>query len=358
MKKKSTSLEVVSILVGAILSVTMFISFPVHGAPYYKGKTIEILVESRVGGGTDTIARITANVIPKYIPGKPSIVVRSKPGGAGAIANNVFYKRGKPDGLHVLQNSTSPISMQMRRNPIVKYDLTKLRHIGNIARGGNVLLVRSKVKKNLFDPKAEPVICGTKEGEETWLSMALWGKHFLGWNIRWIPGYSGTSDMALAVERGEIDMIGTTSIFMLKRLMDEGKLEPLTQAGSYKKGKLVRRSDFPNVPTFEEMLGDKKPTGLPWESYMSWIGSSLVGKFLSAPPGTPDKYMSILVNAFAKQRNDPQFDELMKKMVNIEYEVGAGSETAEILNKVLAAPKEAIEYAIDLKKKYGLIATK
>ena len=149
---------------------------PGHAAPYYAGKAIEILGESRVGGGTDTMARIIALYYPKYIPGNPTIVIRSQPGAAGAIANNVFYATGKPDGLHLMMNSSSPISLQLRSRDIVKYDLTKLVHIGNVNRGTNLMIVRKSALKRLTDPKADPVVCGTKEGEETWMGMGLWGR--------------------------------------------------------------------------------------------------------------------------------------------------------------------------------------
>ena len=69
MKKKSTFIVSVFISATVVLAASVFVPFSVLAEPYYKGKTIEFLGESRVGGGTDTMARITAAVIPKYIPG-------------------------------------------------------------------------------------------------------------------------------------------------------------------------------------------------------------------------------------------------------------------------------------------------
>jgi len=329
-----------------------------HAAPYYQGKTIDIIVESRVGGGTDTMARIIAFFLPKYIPGKPSIVVRSQPGAAGVIANNIFYEKGIPDGLHLMMNGSSAMSLQLRSRDIVKYDLTKYVNIGNVNRGTNILIVRKDALKRLYDPKAEPVICGTKEGEETWLAMALWGREFLGWNIRWIPGYSGTSDIELAFRRGELDMFGTTNGFILKRMMEEGLAVAIAQGGIFKGGKFIRRRDFPDVPTIVEVMGPKKPTGLPWQAYMAWLGPDEVDKFLVAPRNTPKQYASILIDAFAKVAKDPQFDERVKRMVSDVYEVGVGQETTDILKAGLLVPPAALEYAKNLQRKYGIIAEK
>lgn len=324
--------------------------------PYYQGKTIEILGESRVGGGTDTMARIIASVLPKYIPGKPKVVVRAMPGGAGSIANNIFYDKGNPDGLHLLMNSSSPISLQLRGREIVKYNLLDYKHIANVARGGNIIIIRKGALKRLYDPKREPVICGTKEGEETWNGILIWGKEFLGWNVRWVPGYSGTSDIELAFRRGEVDVFGTSNAFIINRLREEGLAVPITQGGSFKGGKFSRRPDFPDVPTFVETLGDKKPTGVPWKAYLVWMGPKLVDKFLVAPRNTPDRYVSVLVDAFAKMAKDPKFDQLVKKMVSAVYEVNVGAETTNILRNILDVPKEVLEYSRGLQRKFGIIS--
>jgi len=326
--------------------------------PYYEGKTIEIMGESRVGGGTDTVARIIASFLPKYIPGKPGIVVRAQPGAGGSIANNVFYATGKPDGLHLMMNSGSPIALQMRSRDIVKYDLTKYGHIGNINRGSNVILVRKEALKRFYDSKTQPVICGTKEGEEAWMNMLLWGREFLGWNIRWIPGYSGTSDIELAFQRKEVDVFGTTNAYIINRMVNDGTAVAVTQAGIYKNKKYLRRKDFPNVPTFVEVLGDKKPSGLPWQAYLAWSGGKEVDKFLVAPRNTPGQYLTTLITAFRKSTQDPQFGEKIRKMVSEVYEVGVGQETTDLLMAALAAPSEAIDYGRGLQAKFGIIATK
>ncbi|MDZ4241194.1 MAG: hypothetical protein U1D99_00050, partial [Candidatus Omnitrophota bacterium] len=212
--------------------------------PYYEGKTITVLVQSRVGGGTDTTARMIAAHLPKYIPGKPRIVLRNMPGGGGSIANNIFYERGNLDGLHLLMSGSSAVSMQLRERDIVKYNLMDLNPIGHISRGGNVLMVRKEAFPRLTDPSAAPVVIGTKEGEETWLAMTIWGAEFLGWNLRYIPGYAGSSDFAIAFQRGEIDMMGTSNAYLIEQRRNEGSVVLVTQMGTYgAEGNFLRRAD-------------------------------------------------------------------------------------------------------------------
>ena len=52
---------------------------------FYRGKTIQLIVGTGEGGGYDYSARLVAQFLPDYIPGRPTIVPRNMPG-AGSIA--------------------------------------------------------------------------------------------------------------------------------------------------------------------------------------------------------------------------------------------------------------------------------
>ena len=43
----------------------------------FSGKKIELIVPYREGGGSDTYARLFAPYLEKYLPGKPTILVRN-----------------------------------------------------------------------------------------------------------------------------------------------------------------------------------------------------------------------------------------------------------------------------------------
>ncbi len=126
--------------------------------------------------------------------------------------------------------------------------------------------------------------------------------------------------------------------------------------GTLKNGKFARRADFPEVPTLEDLLLDKKPTGIPWQAYVAFIGPKLIDKPLAAPPGTPDNVMAMLTDALSKTAKDPQFDDMVKKMVSDMYDVGIGNETDSLMKQVIDAPPEALEYAKNLQIKFGIIS--
>jgi tripartite-type tricarboxylate transporter receptor subunit TctC len=69
--------------------------------PFYKGKTLRLLVNYPAGGATDVVARLTAKYLPKHIAGNPTIVIQNMPGGGGNVGANYVYEVASPDGLTV-----------------------------------------------------------------------------------------------------------------------------------------------------------------------------------------------------------------------------------------------------------------
>jgi tripartite-type tricarboxylate transporter receptor subunit TctC len=67
--------------------------------PFYKGKTIRLIVGSTPGGFYDRWARLFARYMPKYIPGNPEMIVQNMPGAGSVVAANYVYSVAKPDGL-------------------------------------------------------------------------------------------------------------------------------------------------------------------------------------------------------------------------------------------------------------------
>ncbi|GEM_PF-401721 len=330
---------------------------PTTEVPYYSGKTIEIVVDQAAGGGTDTLARIIAPFLTKYLPGNPRSLIRNVPG--VAVGQNVFYERGKRDGSTLITSASASIGRQLRKLDVVKYDVTKYRFVGNVSRAESIILVRKGLKARLTDASAPPLVIGTVGGDDSWQAPLMWGREFLGWNVRWILGFGGTSEMELAFRRGELDIIGTANGYIINSFIQEGMAEPVTTLGAIKGDKFLRRPDFPDVPTFVELLGNKKPTGIPWEAFIAWVAPSLVDKWYAAPPATPDNVMSLLTDAFARTAGDPQFDAMVKKMGVAEvYTVGIGKEVETTVKEILASRPEALDYGVELQRKFGIIATK
>ena len=64
-------------------------------APYYQGKRITFVVGFAPGGAYDRMTRMIIRYLPKYIPGKPTIIVQNMPGGSSMIAANHVFNNQK-----------------------------------------------------------------------------------------------------------------------------------------------------------------------------------------------------------------------------------------------------------------------
>ena len=53
---------------------------------FYRGRTIQLVIGSNVGGGYDFYGRLVGRYISRYIPGKPNVIVTNMVGAGGNTA--------------------------------------------------------------------------------------------------------------------------------------------------------------------------------------------------------------------------------------------------------------------------------
>jgi tripartite-type tricarboxylate transporter receptor subunit TctC len=276
------------------------------------------------------------------------MIVQNMPGGGGTIANNYFASEVKPDGLTIMQDSSSGVMNFVRGGSTVKYDPRKFKVIGGVSRPGSLLMIRNDARSRLMDRNAKPVVVGDTDGIRTWVAMTVWGAEYLNWNMRWIYGYPGSRELQLAIRQGEIDVWATQNAKLVHDLVREGVVQVLVTEEN------ERRKDFPDVPTFLEVLGEKKPTGLSWQAYQGWSGAPELDKFLVAPEGTPDDLVKILRDAFNKVMKDPDVDKEGDKFFGDGWRPYSGEKIDAVIREHIAIPKEAKDYITKMRQKYGL----
>lgn len=353
---KKLSLCLLSVI---LVAAYAFASAPaLAGPPYYKGKTIELLADSKAGGGTDRMARLNALFMQKFIPGKPKVIVRNISGGGGMIAQNYFYNRTKRDGTALLQSHLDLLKLRPVASGLdpkmIQFNVKDLRAIGSLDRGCNVAFVSPEAAKRLYDLKAKPVRVAGTEGRRTGMSMYIWGKEFFGFNVRFVLGFGGTSDLVPSLARGEVDAFVTADRNELEKFRSLGWVFPY-QNGSWINGKWESRPDFPDIPIFPVALSKKvSVSGIPYKAFMAWNAPSTVEKWLSAPPKTPDHVVKILRDAYSKWVEDPEYKKLLKKMVSPVTSTIVGEDVEKLIREVSEAPPEVFEYQHKLMRKAGI----
>src|SRR4030095_1877480 len=319
--------------------------------PYFKGKTIRIIAGFPGGGGVDAESRMLARFLPAAIPGNPTIVVQNMPGAGGTVASNWFEQFSKPDGLTLHYTSTTSINQQAMGVKEAKHDLRHWPVIGSVRRGTSVALIRKKSLDRLLGP-GEPLTVGVRSGDESWNAMFLWGAEFLKWNVRWVQGYPGGGEILLAFERNETDIYPTATLPTLRKLTGDG-FHPFAQQGMLTaSGSFQRRSEFPDVPVFDDVAKEQRPSGTPWQAYVIWAGSDSVGRPFHAAPKTPAEILRVLRDSFARMREGAEFKAEVKRVSGEDAQILLADEADQILRQLLVVSPGIQDFTNGLMKKY------
>ena len=322
----------------------------------FKGKTIEVILGSAAGGGTDGTTRLVGSFLEKYLPGNPSMRYRNLPGGHGAKALNHFVKV-KPDGLTWVGGGSSHVDPNSLRKSVVEYDPTKFHIFGGVQRGGSIVFMRADHKANLTDKSKPPVVVGVIDGDRSWEQMITWGAEFLGWNTRFVVGYPGSAMMLLSIRRSETHMMGTSNLFILKDMFATGEFVGVAQlgAGASVGDDIEQRSEFGKIPIFNTMMQGKL-TGLAAEAFDFWTALNDMDKWYGLPPGTPKAIVDAYRTAWDKMVNDPEFMRQGRILFSADFAPVSGDIITGHVKKTAYPKAEIVAFMDQLKIKHGLPA--
>jgi len=344
--------------------ITMFVSalsaalagvFPAAAADAvsFRDKSITMIIGSETGGGTDASGRVVAPFLAKYLPGSPSVVVRNMPGADGMTALNYLISQTKPDGLTLTTGSSTQVDPLMYRKANAHFDPSTFAFVGGVGRGGTVLLLNKDAEKRLYDKSAEPAIMGSNALPRSGMQVTLWGIEYLGWNAKWVVGYRGTSDVMLALERGEIDMTSTGTMFQIRKFQDTGAFKVLNQSGSLEGGTLKPRPDFGDAPLFTDQMKGKIGDPLAEQAFTYWQSINAMDKWLALIPGTPKEIVAAYREAFEKAARDPELLAQGRK-ISEDFAPMSADDVALLVKRLADTPNEATEYTKVLMRKQGL----
>jgi tripartite-type tricarboxylate transporter receptor subunit TctC len=250
----------------AICSAATALAQEVNAEQFYSGRTIRLIVGSSAGGGTDTVARLLARHMGKYILGKPNIVVVNQPGGGGLVGANRIANTAPRDGSEFATMERAIPQFAFLRDPNVHFDPLALTWLGSLSSYKNdafMLLVNADNAVGGVDDLRGGrlgVKLGASQQGSTNLTFALIARDVLGLNVQPISGYAGTARITLAMTAREVDgqLMGIMSIQSSQRHLWDNKLvRPLVQFARKERHPLL-----PDVPTGRELLTDEAALAL------------------------------------------------------------------------------------------------
>lgn len=309
-------------------------------AAFYKSRNVELVVGYGTGGGYDSYARAVAPYLTKHLPGAPQIVIRNMPGASSLTALRHVASVAARDGSVLGAFNSTLITMAALDPAKVRIDFAALTWIGNMSSDTKTCMVRAASGfAGLSDLKARQVAIGaTGQGSGQIYGVIL--RHIFGDGVRIVTGYPSTNDIALAMERGEVDGMCTgwgTIEVTRPDWIQRGFVRVLTQFAAR------RDPRIPDAPLIQESaLGPGMAEAITFLTLPDVITRPLV-----APPGTPADRATALRRALDAALADPDFLAFARK-ANLDIDPTSGEELARIVERIFATPPAALNVARQL----------
>lgn len=334
-------------LVSAVVLVLALFSAPALADPvadFYKGKQIQFVIRSGVGGGYDLYARVLGRHIGKHIPGNPQVIPINMPGGGGIKAANYVANVAPKDGtILTIASQGLPVDQALGINTGLEADLRNFNWLGNMSSHNQVSVVWHTSKTQSWEDalKRETVMGTTGAGSISTQVPALYN-NVLGAKFKLVVGYADGADVNLAMERGEVDARATNPWVSYKaatpHLVEKKMIKPIVQIG------MQKEPDLPDVPLLRDLA--KTPEQ---KQVIDFISRSVsVGRPIATTPGVPPERVAALRKAFDATLADPEFLAEAEKQ-RMEIRAMSGAELAQLIKDIIEAPadiREKVKLAI------------
>ena len=271
---------------------------------FYKGRTITVYIASGPGGGYDAYGRLLAQYLVAHLPGHPPAIASNMTGAGGRTLANFLYNKAPQDGtaIGILQ---APLIMDVllygKDAQGVLYDPQKFSWIGSLDQFTPIAVVMNTLGvKTLEQAKGKEIKFGSSGGDVSERLYANILNTMLGTDFVAVPGYSGSAEIALAMDRGEIPAFVGWYWAGMKRTKPEWLQKNLVTV-------LVQFGITPNpeinAPFILDLL--KKPDDQ--QVVRVALAQLAMARPFTAPPNVPKERVAALRAAFDAMAADPAF---------------------------------------------------
>ena len=329
-------------LAAGLIALLATSAVPAHAAESFAGKSIDLLIGAPPGGGYDIYARALARHYGRHIPGQPVIVAKNMPGAAGARVAGFISTLAPKDGTAIAAIMPGAVmGPLLDEKAEALFDATKVLYLGTANNGTRICVSRkdSKIKTFADALRTKAVFGGVSTNDST-RSYGYMHKKTSGALYDVVTGYSGTAEMALAMERGEIDGVcgWDWASFKSQRpdWLRDHNANLLLQVGLEPNPELTRMGG-PSVFDFVKSEQDRKVVELV-------ISQQVFQRSYIAPPELPAASLETLRSAFDATMADQQFLQDAENM-RIDIEPLPGGRVQELVQKLYSTPKDIMERA-------------
>jgi tripartite-type tricarboxylate transporter receptor subunit TctC len=302
---------------------------------FYKNKTVTIVTSTGPGGTYDLVARLLARVMPKYIPGVPTMVVENMPGAGNVLATNYMYNIAPKDGTMIATIHDAMPLYQALDGRGVRFDVKNFAWLGSTGPENEVVLVWHTADIKTFeDARKKTVIMGTTGAGSGISLIPSVMNHVLDTKFKLVIGYKSSEDINLAMVSGEVQARTFSMASIVAQHSDwirDKKIVILAQAGE------TREKDLPDTPLLTELTDD--PTK---KEILRLVSSpSAFGHPFVAPPGVPADRVQVLHAAFDATLRDPDFKASLAKL-QMTVDPTSGADLEKLAREVVDATPDIV----------------
>jgi tripartite-type tricarboxylate transporter receptor subunit TctC len=313
---------------------------------FYRGKTIKMYVGTGPGGGAVSGYPIAlAQVVRKYIPGNPTLVVSHMPGAGGIKAATYIEQVAPQDGTAWGFITRGFMLAPLLKLPQADFQPAKFNWIGSPAKTvsmGLVWNVHTPVRTIQDAMQQEVVVGATSIAQDTGIyPRAL--NHIAGTKFKIVTGYAGLGAVDIALQRGEVQgKVGSTwgslNSGSSAHWVKDKIVTVLVQLG-------VKKS--PDIPADVPLGLDlaRTPEDRQVLEVLCAPGATGYPSFMG--PGVPKDRVEAIRAAYILAMKDPEFAELLRKQ-SLDLDPIGADELTTIVRDIYAMPQAAVARARDL----------
>ena len=306
-------------------------------AEFYRGRNMPVIIGYSPGGGYDLYARVLSQHMGRHIPGNPTLVPQNMPGAGSIRAALYLFVAAPKDGSVIGTFARGMASTALIGE--AKFDARQFNWLGSMTRDTSVCISwNTSPIKSWNDVMTRQFTAGGEGAAGDPDIFAKLYKNVFGAKIRLATGFPGTTDVTLAMQRGEVDGLCGISWSTIKarypNWVAEKKIHLLLQAAP------KRDPELPNVPLAAEFA--RTPEQRQILDFV--VSSEVLARPFVAPPGIPADRKAVLRKAFDDTLKDPAFlADARKTMIDINPV--SGPEVDAIVASLYGMPKDVVEKA-------------
>lgn len=319
-------------------------------ADFYKGKTIEMIISTGVTGGLDANARVVARHLGDHLPGHPTVVPKNMPGGGHIRAANYVFGQAPKDGTTI--GTFIPIFVMAQvldRSSGIHFDAAEFQWLISTSSSNSTAYVWHTSPVNSIEDatKREVLMGGTGVGSYTMIYPTVMNS-IIGTKFKLVTGYQGTGDIALAMQRGEVEGRAGNNFNSLKAenpdWLPTGKIKLLVQIG------LERDPEHASVP----LLLDFARSDEDRQVLRLFSSDVVIGRPFAVAPGVPAERVAQLRAAFAELMQDPAYIEESKRS-GLDLSPVEGERVQKIIADLVHSPEAIIAKAKNAMEPKGVV---